>query len=445
MRRPLRWIAVGTCAAAAIVLALFLTSNANAGDQRSVKYLGRTFTVPGGWLVVDLTANPRACVRFDRHALYLGTPSAEQDCPAHAVGRTEAVLVQPVTAASGSTDNPVARQITAGADGITVTAAYGHDRGLAARIVRGAGFGTPRVAAPARPAPAGAAPRAAAPDAATPSASPPAVGLSATNYTGKGFDACAAPSASNMNAWLSSPYRAVGVYIGGGDRACPQPNLTAAWVAQQAAAGWHFLPLYVGPQATFGELKPPANPASLGRQAADDAVAQAAALGFGPSTPLYYDMEAYQPDQTANALAFESAWTAEVHALGYASGYYSSSGSGITDLVSAASAGTFLLPDVVDFANWNGAADTNEPIIPANLWTNHHRVHQYTGGVTETYNGVSINIDHDYLDVAITAALPPLPRLPQPTGIPTAPRISPCSSAAPGPSCQPVPPPMPRR
>jgi hypothetical protein len=225
-----------------------------------------------------------------------------------------------------------------------------------------------------------------------------------------------------MNAWLASPYRAVGVYIGGSERACAdQPNLTAAWVAQQAAAGWHFLPLYVGPQAAFGDLTSPANAASLGKAAADDAVTQAAALGFGAKTPLYYDMEGYTADQTANALAFQSAWTAELHALGYVSGYYSSSNSGIKDLVTAASAGTYLLPDVVDVANWNGTADTNDSNIPTNLWTNHHRVHQYSGGVDETYNGVHINIDQDYLDV--NTVVPPLPRLPQPTAVPSAPRL----------------------
>jgi Domain of unknown function (DUF1906) len=113
-----------------------------------------------------------------------------------------------------------------------------------------------------------------------------------------------------MDAWLASPYRAIGNYIDGAQRACDQPNLTADWVA---------------------------------RQAADDAAEQAAALGFGPRTPLYYDMEAYQSNQTGAALAFESAWTRELHVRGYASGY--------------------------------------------------------TGGSRETYGGVQINIDHDYLDV----------------------------------------------
>ena len=40
-------------------------------------------------------------------------------------------------------------------------------------------------------------------------------------YAGYGFDACDAPSASTMTAWrAASPYRAIGVYLGGVNRAC---------------------------------------------------------------------------------------------------------------------------------------------------------------------------------------------------------------------------------
>ena len=68
-------------------------------------------------------------------------------------------------------------------------------------------------------------------------------------YTGLGFDACATPSPTAMSAWGASPYRAVGVYVGGANEACAQPNLTSTWVAQESAAGWVPLPVYVGLQA----------------------------------------------------------------------------------------------------------------------------------------------------------------------------------------------------
>ena len=67
---------------------------------------------------------------------------------------------------------------------------------------------------------------------------PATVGSGATSYTGKGFDACTAPSSAAMTAWRkSSPYQAIGIYIGGATRSCGQPNLTASWVTSQAQAG----------------------------------------------------------------------------------------------------------------------------------------------------------------------------------------------------------------
>src|SRR5579859_5639537 len=66
---------------------------------------------------------------------------------------------------------------------------------------------------------------------------------------GKGLDSCTAPSLSQMTAfWSNTPYVGWGVYIGGEDRACSQPNLTSSWVASVTQQGWHLLPLWVGPQ-----------------------------------------------------------------------------------------------------------------------------------------------------------------------------------------------------
>ena len=87
--------------------------------------------------------------------------------------------------------------------------------------------------------------------------------------------------------------------------------------------------MYAGPQASFGQLR---SPARQGTAAARDAALQAERLGFGPRTPIYYDMEAYPAADTLLALRFLSAWTSELHRLGYSSGVYSSSDSGIADL-----------------------------------------------------------------------------------------------------------------
>ena len=111
-------------------------------------------------------------------------------------------------------------------------------------------------------------------------------GASATRYSGLAFDACTAPPLTTMQAWGSSPYRAVGVYIGGVNRFCAQPELTASWVTSVSKLKWRLLPVYKGLQPPCGG-KPtdvkissaPATARSQGVAAADDAIAQAKALG----------------------------------------------------------------------------------------------------------------------------------------------------------------------
>jgi hypothetical protein len=242
-----------------------------------------------------------------------------------------------------------------------------------------------------------------------PTASPPtsqplaaaALPASATNFTGKGFDACTAPSSAAMNAWqTSSPYSAVGVYIGGPTRYCAQGNLTAGWVQAQYNAGWRFIPIYAGPQAASLS-----SPTSQGTAAADDAVSDAAALGFGVGSTLYTDIEAYSSTYTTNVLSFVSAWTKELHARGYHAGVYSSSGSGINDLADNYTSST--MPDVIYDALWNGVANTADPVVPSSYWANHQRIHQYAGGHNETWGGTTLNIDQNYLDVQLsTTSLP---------------------------------------
>ncbi|MEU8844635.1 DUF1906 domain-containing protein, partial [Streptomyces roseus] len=261
------------------------------------------------------------------------------------------------------------------------------------------------IAAPKKQAHSSEAPAARSAEAATAAATASATsGAALTNYTGKGFDACAAPDSSTMNAWMAnSPYRAVGIYIGGRKRACAQPNLNASWVQQQAAAGWRFMPIYVGLQAA--DIS---SPLSEGRSAADDAVNQAAALGLGPGALLYYDMENYdRAKYSGNVLAFLSAWTEQLHARGYNSAVYSSSSSGIADL--ADHTGSHTMPDVVFSAHWNKAENTNDPALPSWAWSNHQRVHQYTGNITESWGGKRIQIDQDYLDVALSGPATPVP------------------------------------
>ncbi|MGI9008296.1 MAG: glycoside hydrolase domain-containing protein, partial [Streptosporangiaceae bacterium] len=220
-------------------------------------------------------------------------------------------------------------------------------------------------------------------------------------YTGPGFDACAAPSAHAMTKWRSSKFRAVGIYIGGINRACAQASLTPSWLSSITGQGWHFFSIYPGLQSSCvlaaGDATiTTAHAAAQGTAAADDAAARAASLGIAKGTPLIFDMEAYGPSCDGQVTTFLSGWDAELHARGYRAGIYESF-SNIGALIKAS--GTITEPDVIYYADWDGKATTTSPYMPSGRWTQHARIHQYLGGHLETHGGVSIDIDSDQLDV----------------------------------------------
>jgi len=70
-------------------------STVAANGLQTVTYHGVQFDVPADWPVLDLAADPTTCVRFDVHAVYLGHPGEDMNCPAGLVGRADAVLVEP--------------------------------------------------------------------------------------------------------------------------------------------------------------------------------------------------------------------------------------------------------------------------------------------------------------------------------------------------------------
>jgi hypothetical protein len=244
-------------------------------------------------------------------------------------------------------------------------------------------------------------------------------------FTGYAFDACNAPTIDSLAAWLESPYRALGIYIGGANRACSNTQLSPDWTATAVATGWSLIPLYVGLQAPCvrgdGLAKIAPNvAASQGTAAADDAAGDAAALGLGSGNPIYFDMEGYtlnDPACSAAVQAFVAAWVDELHALGYLAGVYGSADSTIRDLQALSSTGS--VPDDVWIASWDGQATVfGIPSVSDLLWTNHQRLHQFRGGHHETWGGVTIDVDSSYVDAAVvgsvsTPALPtPAPALP---------------------------------
>jgi peptidoglycan hydrolase-like protein with peptidoglycan-binding domain len=417
MTQSMRAILVAALLAGGVLAA---APAAAAPATRTVTFHGYQVDVPAGWRVVDLTKNPRACVRFDIETVYLGRPGDQSDCLTGLVGRTAGLVVEPldeltpervpdgiVTAPDGTATPPKDATSHGGAlrlavedAGVLVTAAH-----TAATLPRVREIlDTARITDGAKPATL---------PAAKPMAAAAAVVAPGT-YQGKGFDACTAPSSSAMNAWLASPYRAVGIYISGDFRACSQGNLTSSWVTTQSGRGWRFILLDVGRQApcTSFSLKMSTNTTTARQQgstAADAAVAAATALGFGSGSAVYSDIENYTSTASckASVLSYVSGWTERLHSKGWLSGVYSSASSGIRDLSSAYSSTTYTRPDHIHFAWWNNAADTNAgSYVPASQWANHQRIHQYAGEVTETYGGVGINIDRDYLDTGSGTPLP---------------------------------------
>ena len=410
----------------ALLIGLLAPAGASAAGTKVVSYRGYRMVVPAGWPVYHVSADSTVCVRFNRHAVYLGEPGTSQSCAMHAAGRTEAILVQPLrdTAATraavaapgedrplpiptlGAAEGPsgsIARVVDR-ALGVVVTATWHRHSALIRRALGVSSLSALAAASRVRPVPA----RATAGRAHQAGVGPGAA-LPGAVFDGGGFDACSTPSASQMSAWALSPFQAVGIYIGGVNMACSQPNLSAAWVSRESSTGWHLVPIYVGLQAPSNSCGcasiSSADATAQGTAAAVDAVAQVQALGIGAGNPIYFDMEGYTRStmNTASVLAFLAAWTNGLHTAGYKSGVYSSDDSGIEDL--ASQFGTaYTEPDDIWFANWNGKATVSDSALPAADWASGQRLHQYEGGHNATYGGDTINIDDDELDGQTAAA-----------------------------------------
>ena len=541
---------VGLVAAVAVTAALGPDQGsehqrAKAEPTQLVSYHGYQAQVPASWPVYDLSKDPTRCVRFDQHAVYLGTPGADQRCPAHLVGRTEALLVQPLR--SGSTAPETDPKSSAGELSkdlpkaqVSVTASYSEDKTLATSLVEvadtppttapptatstGTPPGTPTAtatssepassatatatgpAAPTgtatetpvetpnasatatasesttatpsgsdtptatatpsdQPVPAEETPSATPSDTttstpdpdptasgeATPtdSATPEPTGTStstsgslsplaietttpapsplddnmqitpgpapatssadqftvpSTLFTSgtKGFDTCAAPSLTAMSAWKDA-FDSVGIYVGGPLRTCDYGNLSRSWVQAVHRYGYSFIPVWVGYQApctTRNWTKiDPAQAAAQGSAHADQAVQDMQMLGFGVGNLVYLDVEGYTGDAscTSAVLDYVEGWTRRLHQYGYGSGVYGSAASTAHDLATVYSATDYTRPDALFFARWNELVDLNsEPYVSNSLWPS-RRIKQYLGGHDETHNGVTINIDSNYL------------------------------------------------
>ena len=100
--------------------------------------------------------------------------------------------------------------------------------------------------------------------------------------------------------------------------------------------------------------------------------------------------------------------------------------------------GVFTLPDQIWIARWDGQANTSTSYIREDGWRPGGRMKQFQGGHNETWGGVTINIDRNYLDLssgtAARGAGEPLPRHPgRPGQLPAAQGSVPGPHAEPGP------------
>lgn len=249
-----------------------------------------------------------------------------------------------------------------------------------------------------------------------PAASPAAKTVVAPGrFTGLGFDTCTAPDQATMDELRAeSPYWGVGVYIGGQERGCPQPELDRGWVRTQAAKGWRLFPVWVGRQSrcadragSFDAFISARNKVA-GRQgvaAANDAVRTARSLGFAKGSTLFLDVEGF--DNTSSAcnqpvLHFQEGWNNRLRALGFKGGFYSAGSSGIALLQLLHDTGqedAYRLPSAIWISAADGRPSTSvRRFVDDGLWR-HQRLHQYEIDVTRTFGDVTLSLDSNAIDV----------------------------------------------
>jgi hypothetical protein len=227
-------------------------------------------------------------------------------------------------------------------------------------------------------------------------------------FTGRAFDTCTAPSLSTMKAWHTGFYGAAAVYVGGKNRGCNQPNLTASWVKSVSSVGWKLVPIYVGAQPPCQSGSNPerltaSTAASLGAADASDAVAKASALGMKAGSPIYLDMEAYDITNKAcndAVLTYVRAFDKGLHAKTYRAGYYGFSSSSAKAIANATDKTD--LPGNLWYALWDKVnTTTTDWPFGSTQYTGHSRGHQYMVNSKETRNGYTLTVDRDAWDAPV--------------------------------------------
>jgi len=442
--------------------------------MKTVEYNGYQMKVPSSWPVYQLNKDPRQCVRYDINAVYLGTPSPNQNCPPGLIGRADTVSIGG-PAAPGQPTTPVRTDLRAAVGDVqhgpnmaaqpgtlmentnlhefavsmpsktfSVSATYGSNPDLIMQLLASLRAATaasatktsgtdPQPTTKPGPAavtatntgqtapPTGSAPTWTVPPSSWPAPAPtgtvtpvPTPTTTPTPAPGStvpmsGFDTCTAPSLAAMKAWRAK-YAAANIYIGGQEMACDYGNLSKSWVQSAEAMGWSLMPTFVGLQApcnSFSDEINPSQAAAQGLAAANQAMSDASLFGLGKGTPVYFDMEAYNENNSGcvtAVLTFLDAWTRQLNSQGYVSGIYSSAASGITDLQTTTTVANHALaePTAIWFALWDNALNlTGSPYMSTAVWPTASRSKQYAGAKVVSVGGYSIDIDSDLVNSAV--------------------------------------------
>ncbi|GAA3119245.1 hypothetical protein GCM10017687_36090 [Streptomyces echinatus] len=227
-------------------------------------------------------------------------------------------------------------------------------------------------------------------------------------FTGRAFDTCTAPSLTAMKAWHTGYYGAAAVYVGGKNRGCAQPNLTASWVKSVNSLGWKLIPIYVGAQPPCQTSRSPekltaSTAASLGVSDAQDAVAKASALGMKAGSPVYLDMEPYDITNKAcndAVLTYVRSFMKTLRGKTYRGGYYGFTSSSAKAIATAPNKTD--LPGNLWYALWDKQYTTTADWPwGSTQFTDHSRAHQYMVNSKETRGGVTLTVDRDAWDAPV--------------------------------------------
>jgi hypothetical protein len=238
-------------------------------------------------------------------------------------------------------------------------------------------------------------------------------------FTGLGFDTCQAPGQATMNELRrESPFWGVGIYIGGSERSCSQPNLTPRWVRTQRASGWQLFPVWVGRQSACAKRSFHSEISSSnavarkqGAVSARRAATVARGMGLARGSTLFLDIEDYDNLRSVcNQPVFNymSGWNKTLKRLGWKGGLYAAGASGIAvlDLVKHDSPDAYIWPTSVWIAHADGRATTRSAYL-RNSYYPRQRVKQYAIDTTRTYGSVTLKLDMNVIDIGGGAVVPP--------------------------------------